>query len=424
MKNKQILGIGIVVVLLLATLLYVLYFSEDRYSWYENYELDSNDPYSTKVLYETLKNGTEGDFYEVIGSIEETVAKDSFTCPANYIFVGNEPYLNSWNVDALLNFAEAGNNVFISSNYLPSALTEVLDIDGCDTWYGYSMYKDTAVVLNFMHPAFISDTGFRYSYLYEKDTTRYTWKYLNTNDWCDYETPAIRLGSLDTSLVNFIQIPWGEGQIYLHTTPIAFTNLYMIEPSGYNYFNTVMSHMPNGDVIWDEIAHDPLQELEQENQRNHGAPDTPLQFILSQQSLRWAWYLTIVAVLLYLFFHMKRRQRAIPLIVPYENTSIEYAHTLGELHFLSGDHYKIAQKMMRSFQYHIRQRYKINTDLKWEEYIKTLSSRSSVPEHILKQLFKKFESMQHEFETRQQKVSEEDLIALYKLIQHFHKNSK
>lgn len=425
MKTKQIIGLVVIAVLFLAALLYGIYFSEERYSWYENYEIDNMEPYSTKVMYETLKNSSEASFYEVEGSIIETIKADSFVCPANYIFVGNEPYIDHENIYALLKFAEEGNNVFISSKYLPFSLTDTLKIDGCDEWDGYSEFRDTTATLNFMHPTFATDTGYRYSYIYEKDTTRYAWKYINTYYWCDYyEIPTIRLGTIDPSLVNFIQIPWGEGQIYLHTTPIAFTNLYMIEPSGYNYFSSVMSHMPNGDVIWDELAHNPLKEVRQNKQTQHGAPDTPLQFILSQQSLKWAWYLMLVAVLLYLLFHMKRRQRAIPLIVPYENTSIEFAQTLGELHFLTGDHYKIAKKMMRSFKHHIRQRYKINTDLNWDTYIQNLSVKASVPEHILKQLFKKFDTMKYDSEARNQQVTEEDLIALYKLIQHFHKNSK
>jgi hypothetical protein len=41
------------------------------------------------------------------------------------------------------------------------------------------------------------------------------------------------------------------------------------------------------------------------------------------RSLRWAWYLTLLGVIIYAIFHAKRRQNVIPIIEPKQNNSLK-----------------------------------------------------------------------------------------------------
>lgn len=425
MKNRRLMIVAGVLILLILAILFGLFFAEERFSWQENYQQNNDQPYGTQVLYQMLKADKEDLFIEVDTSFALTMAKDSFMCPATYYFVGRRQYLGDHNTEALLEFVEAGNNAFISTNILSVYLTDELNIDGCQIWGGFDQHEDSTIIATFVHPEFAEDTGYSFTYVYEKDTSQYLWNYMETWNWCTENTDAFVLGNIDTVYDNFIKVPYGEGSFYIHANPIMFTNYYMIEQNGFDHYNTVASHWPDGDIIWDEPAHRPFKEAPpEEDESNRPVPDTPLQFILSHQSLKWAWYIMLVSVLLYLVFHMKRRQRVIPVIEPYENTSIEFARTLSDLHFINKDHLSIVKKMMRSFKYHLRNRYKINTDQHWDTYVKTLSLKSDIPEHILSQLFKRYDLILLKVEKRKEPLNEDDLIALYKLIQHFHKNSK
>jgi len=55
---------------------------------------------------------------------------------------------------------------------------------------------------------------------------------------------------------------------------------------------------------------------------------TPLKYILSQESLKWAYYILIVSIIVYIIFQGKRKQRVIPLIPPLKNTTLEFVRII------------------------------------------------------------------------------------------------
>src|SRR5690606_31789453 len=101
----------------------------------------------------------------------------------------------------------------------------------------------------------------------------------------------------------------------------------------------VLSTLPSRPLVWDEFYKTGRMEAR-----------TPVRYLLSQPPLRWAWFLSLLLVVLFILVHARREQRAIPIVLPPANTTRELAHTIGRMHWHQGDHAALARSMIVSFK--------------------------------------------------------------------------
>ena len=107
--------------------------------------------------------------------------------------------------------------------------------------------------------------------------------------------------------------------------------------------------MPEGDIYWQIGTGHSKQE--------RGLLD----YFLKQPAFRAFWWLGWIALLLFIFFNARRRQRVVPIITPITNTTIDFARTIGNLYYQEGDHDTIIEKKIIYFLEHIRREYFIDT---------------------------------------------------------------
>src|SRR5690606_1416297 len=141
-------------------------------------------------------------------------------------------------------------------------------------------------------------------------------------------------------------------------------------------------------------------------------PETPLRYVLSQAPLRWAIYLTILVLLLYLIVGSRRLQRAIPVLDPLENSTLRFIQTIGGLFHREGNHKTAALKLSGHFAHMLATRYYLSAFD--ESTYKTLAAKSGVP---LVDVVKSFDLIQ--VVKQSPKVSEELLVQLYDNITKF-----
>ena len=60
---------------------------------------------------------------------------------------------------------------------------------------------------------------------------------------------------------------------------------------------------------------------------------SPFRYFLAHEPLRWALYLTMITIILFMIFTAKRRQRVIPVIHEPANKSLEFTELIGTLYF-------------------------------------------------------------------------------------------
>jgi len=128
--------------------------------------------------------------------------------------------------------------------------------------------------------------------------------------------------------------------------------------------------------------------------------------------------LAVFALLTYLVFGSKRRQRIIPEIKPAENSSVSFVETVGRLYYNKQNHTNLAEKMVQHFLEWVRTHYFINTNQIDKRFKSQLILKSGLPEATVNSLAEQVRTVLIERKT----LSEQELDQLYNTIQQFYKN--
>lgn len=427
-KKRIWLSLGIATILGLLVLVFGA--GLKRVNWSETYEADSRQPYGTHVLLELLKTYFPGQTLLLMrDSLVFPPGKDGTT--ANYVFVGAGQLLDSSGVEKLLDFVASGNRAFISSRSIPFSLMErllpKLDCNGEYVyWEDYPEQEDTAVTCSTLQPGLVP--GERFPMYYWRGGVRrpYRWQYIDSIYSCNPDSGTVAAGFLNDSLMNFARIRHGEGFFFLHTSPIAFSNIQLVDQQSLQYAEQVFSQLPAGPIYWDEYSKVSEDIARRQNMPPDGEPEerrlnsrSPLQYVLEQPSLTWAWYLLLTLALLYLIFRARRRQRIIPVLEPNANTSLEFVRTIGRLYFLQNEHRLLALQQMRLFRAYVWQRYGLQARETDEEFIEKLSGKSEIQATRLQDLLDSYRQIE-----RSERIDAGHLTGFHRKLDYFYKNCR
>lgn len=367
------------IILQVTAALLVLLASGCGLDWSESYEYNRKDPFDLYVLHQ-LMEARPGE----VKILEDSLPSLSGADGGNYLFVGNYAYYNERDITHLLDFVERGNNAFIAADELPEELAEMLY--GSDCFYNYDdydyQYGQSPPVQNYdpdyTRPYFsdtarltlegVSDT-FRLPNIYRFKAYKTTFSTIPEYHLCDPELDNLAIGGIDSSGITYVRLAWGEGNFYFNCQPKFFTNYYLVEENMFQYAEQALGMaLGDGPIFWDEASRIPPAVARQRRQnrtqrnlqgRNLLSGNEALSYIQNQPSLALAWYLLIAAVLLYVFFRGKRRQRIIPIINQRENSSKRFIDTLSRLVFQKGNHAALARQELRSLRFFLQDRYGI-----------------------------------------------------------------
>ena len=120
---------------------------------------------------------------------------------------------------------------------------------------------------------------------------RATHRYFELKESFDGEV----LGYVDTiKNPNFIRMNYGEGVIYLHSNPMAFTNFFLLDSVNGDYYQKALSFLPpDANVVWDEYLKSGAE-----------GQQTLFRVIFRYPALKWAYILLILGAILYVLFRI------------------------------------------------------------------------------------------------------------------------
>jgi hypothetical protein len=382
--------------------------SHGRVDWRETYAEHSKAPYGTRVIAELLATYFPGQEFHLM--------RDSFSLPANapganYICVGEASWLEKEEAEQLLEFVRKGGRAFLALKILPHALMGILyEETNCKTydyeyfepdyWIANTIEPDTAVRLRLTHPNLSRIDPFVFKYYYNHRPWRYQWQYYEPDTYCMLANEISPLGYLNENHVNFLRLAYGRGQLLIHTNPLVFTNIQLLEEDALRYADRVFTHLAVGPIYWDESSKFPEYEIRRRRASPFGPSErrisqrSPLQYVLAQPALTWAWYLLLALALLYLLFGAKRRQRVMPVLEKNTNTSLEFLSTIGRLYFLQNDHRSLACQKMKLFFAFIRDRYGLHAREIDAEFLENLAAKSEIPLIKVQGLFRQYEKIE------------------------------
>ena len=216
------------------------------------------------------------------------------------------------------------------------------------------------------------------------------------------------LGKNQDNEVNFIRIKYGRGNFFLSTVPLAFSNYHLLNEDNSGYVFRTLSCLPAQKTIWDDYYKD-----------GNKFSSTPLKFIVSQEALRWAYYLALLSVILFIIFYGRRKQRIIPVVPPLSNTTLEFVRTVGNLYYQQKEHKNIAQKKINYFMDYLRNKYFIKSGTFDNEVLGKISDKSSFPIDKLKNMFSLIEQIK-----TCNNISETELVKINSQIEKFYKRTR
>jgi hypothetical protein len=327
--------------------------------WTPTYDTKDKNPFGLAVFNDQLPELVQNQKinkinitpYEYLESTNDRgrLAND-YKIKGTFLNISAFNNLDEVSTKALFNFVGHGNSVFLSMKFFPKILLDSLKLS-----YG-GEYKYTDSIYNWVANPRL---GSRKYHLIEGIGNNYFSK-IDT-----LKTTVLGYQSGDSARVNFIKVSYKSGNFYLHTQPAAFTNFHLLKDNHYEYAEKVLSYIPKGDIYWHV-----------KNQNGEIISNSPLRYILGHPALRWAWYLFLLGMAVFMAFNAKRRQRIVPVIKPLENTTVDFAKTIGNLYFQEGNHDNLIDKKIIYFLEKIRQDYLIETAVLDNNFVKKLQHKS------------------------------------------------
>lgn len=416
MKASPWRWLPLIPAVLFAALLLRPYFKEQKLSWHQSYWSHSDQPYGTKVFKELLKESLGAErWVEFKGYFPDSLLHGEE--PANYIYLHSSWHLDSLKNQQLLDFLANGNRAFLLVKSPPKYWMERLLSrewgEEMELPLAREIWDSIAQVKLFPTSANDDTLSVRLEYHHrgQPALTSFYGLVLQPEDE-GFRT----LGTLQDSLCNFFALEFeGGGQMFVHSTPLIFTNFFLRERGAFAYADRVAGLFTSGKVLWDDTIGFP-NSGEMPRARRRLGKDAALKYILSQPALAWAWYLILGAGLLFLLFRARREQRPIPLQEPPRNLSLEFVEVTSRLHLSQGDHRYLLDRNMQLFLSGVHRRYGLSTRELDEAFVQQLARRSGVAQKLISALLSKWAALKEA-----PRISREELLDFYRLLHAFYR---
>ena len=300
-------------------------------NWRPSFTSVSKIPFGCFVLYNELPSiFPNSEIESVEKSIYDLLIERDSTIASNYLMINDFIYLDEQETNQVLKYVANGNQVFIASSNLTGQLADTLNIEITQQ---YDIQEDSVRASfsnqNLKQEHFYFERGVSPSYFVSVDTA-------NTEilGHIQFKTSSFLENNKDEIKVrpNFIKTTFGEGSFIINTLPVAYTNYYILGDNK-DYSTQSFSYLNDHHLYWDDYKKSGRKVI-----------TSPMRFILNQPALKWSYYLLVVGLLLFVIFKAKREQRIIPIIKPLENSSVEFAKTVGSLYYQHRDYANLNNK--------------------------------------------------------------------------------
>lgn len=203
----------------------------------------------------------------------------------------------------------------------------------------------------------------------------------------------------NTDQANFIKVKFGKGNFYVHSEPLFLTNYYLLKPGNVRYAQDVFSYLQDRETLWfvDKNTH---------------ASRFFMRFVLGNPALKYAWWIFLGGLILFIFFNAKRKQRIVPVIEPLKNTSLDFVKSIGNLYLQEGDFHDMMAKKAQYFLNKVRMDLLIDTQNIDEEFAKKLQLKTGKPMEMINEAINLIKRAQDPYAS----VMKEDLVKINKLL--------
>lgn len=340
-------------------------------NWFPSYATHHKIPFGSYVFNDQLKRLSDS-----VVSIDrppfEYLRNNNIN--GTYLFYNGGIAFGKEELNSLLDWVSQGNTLMVSAVNFETQLLDTLNLDtrSINTFNNFENKYQVRLV----NPLFDDSKA----YIYDKPTTFYHFNKIDT-----LNTTVIGLigkykaqdPSLQDSLVSSIKQGFGKGEIILNTFPQAFSNYFILQSPNQDYTAGFLSYINTNQPVYIDTYY----------KTGKTFYTSPMYLFLNTQSLKWAYYLVLIGALVYIIFEGKRKQRAIPIIKPLKNQTVDFTRTIANMYYENGKHKDIAVHKIQHFLEYIRNTLHLSTAEINSTFIQNLAARSNNSEEDTQALF-------------------------------------
>lgn len=305
----------------------------------------------------------------------------------------------------MLRFVKSGNYVFIASQKFSEDAQEFFRISTSPL--AEYLEAEDSLQVRLERPPFATDSLFAYpgkkftNWIYGVDTLRTT-----------------ILGRDALGRPDFIRMDAGAGSIFIHLSPLVFSNYFILHKNNVRYYEQAMSVIPNGvdKIVWNEYYLS--KRADRRNNNNEEREPSFLRVLMKEPAFAWALWIAIFTILLYALMEMRRKQRFIPAYTRPQNDSLDFIKTIGRLYYDRKDHHNLAKKMSTYFLEHVRANYKLPTHTLHEKFVQALHYKSGYDLEKTTSIVEFIRQL--DFTSS---ISEEQLFSFHKQLENFYQTT-
>ena len=374
-----------------------------KVNWFPSYALHHKIPFGSYVFNEQLERISD-TIIAVDRPPFEYLKNNSIS--GTYLFYNGGINYGEQELNSLLNWVSKGNTLVVSAVDFEGKLLDTLNlktksINNTDNFNNTHQVKLVNPILDHT-TIYTYDRPITFFYFNEIDTT-------NTSILSFIDKQREGSESSKTTLVNALKQPFGNGEIILNTFPQAFTNYFILNSPNQNYTAGLMSYIDINQPIYIDTYYKTGKKFY----------TSPMYLFLNTESLKWAYYSILIGVLIYIIFEGKRKQRAIPIVKPLNNQTVDFTRTIANMYYENGKHKDITQHKVQHFLEYIRNTMHLSTSTINHSFIKNLAARSNNSVEDTQTLFKLITSLNQKI-----KIENEELERLNTLIEQFKSNNQ
>lgn len=371
----------VILVILFVVYVATSFLAPEPVNWRVTFSNKDKNPFGAYILSQRSEDLFENGFSISNKTISELNELENLLILADFVEIAGADYRS------LIAKLDSGVNVFIGANYFSPSLKDSLDFEDVPS---YHLLNQT-----------IFEAATSKLILYDSTTLEYPFSIVS--NYFTLETDSLwEVNAWMEGNPTMITRQVGKGSLTLCSTPYIYTNFGLLYNENYTGAAKLLSTLPEQETHFTLFY-----------QLGKGEVTTPLRYFLRQPPLKWAIYVGLFIILVFLIITSRRTQRPIPVVEPPANTTVGYVKTLGALFYREGKHKKAAQKLINYFLRDIREKYYLTID-HTEKFYHHLSTKSGVE---VTDVIQTFELMNKVKEVPY--IDEKTLIDLSKKIEQF-----
>ncbi|CAD7803084.1 hypothetical protein CHRY9390_01022 [Chryseobacterium aquaeductus] len=349
--------------------------------WRKNFDVNEKSPFGLFVFNQEAKNLFKNNLQKI-----DVTAYDYYNQnkkkPHNIVVIESDIDIQSWK--KILDEVSKGSDAMVIMSKMPKEIS-----DSIGFYDSQISFEDNNVLK-------LTDTKYQNDFIkLDKFPSGQGFSYIKPG----VQILGKTVENENEDQANFIKAKFGKGNIFVHSEPLFLTNYYLLKSGNTKYAQDVFSYLDDKETLW-------FVEANTKESRFF------MRFILGNPALKYAWWLLLVGLILFIFFNAKRKQRIVPIIEPLKNTSVDFVKSIGNLYLQEGDFHDMMAKKAQYFLNKVRLDLLIDTQNLDDEFAKKLQLKTGKNIEIINEAIGLIKKAQDPYAS----VMKEDLARMNRLL--------